>query len=411
MARRHLTLEEISAWFDGEVEIGEVERRHLIDCSECGAVRDGHSRLRRLARKAVLHVPTDDIWRALIAGMDRAPGPAREPAAVSGPAPEPKAPAVRRREPETPVLDRIPRLRGIRLSPRVITLLAAVAGIVIVLLVLPHAPPHALRPAPAPKPAVPKPVSAPAGPVRAAGNATAAAHALRTVQARMGRIEFDLGKTALTTDSEPALRDVAAILARYPEVRLVVEGHTDDSGGTEWNLKMSRARAESVVRWLVERGGADSRRLEAKGFGGLRPIADNSTESGRDANRRVEFAVVGVPDMRSAAPAIRTRPKPSAPKPAPSPVPAKAPPRQTWSGTRFIMTADEFTTASPDLISASGNVRVEPVNPGESYVVVVDGFTRTLTGSVTGVVGEVINPGEHLIIHTRRPGTPATDGR
>mgnify|MGYP000713126388 CR=1 FL=1 len=52
-ARRHLTLEEISAWFDGEVELDGTEHRHLRECAECGAVLDGHSRLRRLARKAI----------------------------------------------------------------------------------------------------------------------------------------------------------------------------------------------------------------------------------------------------------------------------------------------------------------------------------------------------------------------
>jgi len=405
-ARRHLTLEEISAWFDGEVELGEIEHRHLRDCAECGAVRDGHSRLRRLARKAIPRVPADDIWRTVTAGLDLAPDPALEPAAVSGPAPEPPAPARRRAEPESPAADRAPFPRGGRLPPRAAALLLTVAGIVAVLLVLPGTPRRALRPVPAPPapggaiavpadagtahPVAPKPASAPAGPARPADEAAAAARALRTVQARMGRIEFDLGRTDPNAASEPALREVAAILARYPGARAVVEGHTDDTGGTEWNLKMSRARAEAVVRWLVEKGSVRPRRLEAKGFGGLRPVADNSTEAGQDANRRVEFAVVGVPPARTGRP---------------SAAPART--RQTYNGGRFILTADEFTTASPDLISASGDVRVEPVNPAEPYVAVVDGYTRTLTGAATGIVGEIINPGEHLILHTRRPGTPA----
>jgi hypothetical protein len=70
------------------------------------------------------------------------------------------------------------------------------------------------------------------------------------------------------------------------------------------------------------------------------------------------------------------------------------------------LTADRFTTASPELISAAGHVLIEPVDPGEPWAAVVDGFSRTLTGTAKGVVAEVINPGEHLILHTGAPGVP-----
>ena len=298
--------------------------------------------------------------------------------------------------------------------------LAAVGAVAAILLVVPRTPRHAppAAPAPAPRPPAPvtrqSPVTAP-GPTGSASPREVAA-SLRTAQARLGRIPFELGKVTLDGASEPALREVAAILGRAPDARVVVEGHTDDTGSAAWNMKMSQARAEAVVRWLVDRGGIASRRLTAKGRGGTRPVADNATEAGQAANRRVEFSVVGIPETggtESSKPVIRRKPAVAAAEPVhpqaqrrSEPAVAAVAPRQTYTGTRFVLSADRFTTSGPELISAAGHVRIEPVTPGEPYVAVVDGFSRTLTGPATGVVGEVVNPGEHLILHTGAKGTP-----
>lgn len=106
------------------------------------------------------------------------------------------------------------------------------------------------------------------------------------------RIEFQTGEATITVESEPILDKVIEVLKGHPEItKLSVEGHTDDVGRPRKNLKLSRRRAQSVVNWLIGHG-IDKTRLESKGFGQDRPIDTNSTESGRQNNRRVEFKIV-----------------------------------------------------------------------------------------------------------------------
>ncbi len=106
------------------------------------------------------------------------------------------------------------------------------------------------------------------------------------------QVHFATGKTTILPDSFPILQEVADLLKANPQItRLSVEGHTDDRGGNAMNLTLSQGRTDSVVRWLTEHGIASSR-LEAHGFGEEKPIADNKTEEGRTANRRVEFKII-----------------------------------------------------------------------------------------------------------------------
>jgi OOP family OmpA-OmpF porin len=70
-----------------------------------------------------------------------------------------------------------------------------------------------------------------------------------------------------------------------------VGGHTDNVGGALKNLRLSRERAASVRQYLIERGGVEAERLEAKGYGESRPIMPNILARGRAANRRVEFVI------------------------------------------------------------------------------------------------------------------------
>jgi OOP family OmpA-OmpF porin len=105
-------------------------------------------------------------------------------------------------------------------------------------------------------------------------------------------IQFDLGSATISPASEAILDQVVAVLAANPELVLVVEGHTDDSGGTASNQVLSEQRARAVVDYLVA-GGVAGERLTAVGLGETEPIADNGTEEGRQQNRRIEFAVAG----------------------------------------------------------------------------------------------------------------------
>lgn len=101
-------------------------------------------------------------------------------------------------------------------------------------------------------------------------------------------INFDTGKAIIRADSEKVLAEVLALLQKNAAWRLAVAGHTDNIGGKDLNLALSRRRAQSVVEWLAARGIAADRLLPG-GFGDLAPVADNGTEEGRSKNRRVDL--------------------------------------------------------------------------------------------------------------------------
>jgi outer membrane protein OmpA-like peptidoglycan-associated protein len=101
-------------------------------------------------------------------------------------------------------------------------------------------------------------------------------------------INFSTGKSEITKDSEEALAAILAILDEYPNSKFTVEGHTDSVGRAESNKKLSNERATAVYDYLTSNG-VDSSRLEVIGYGEEKPIADNSTKSGRAKNRRVEI--------------------------------------------------------------------------------------------------------------------------
>jgi outer membrane protein OmpA-like peptidoglycan-associated protein len=107
----------------------------------------------------------------------------------------------------------------------------------------------------------------------------------------MRAVQFELGKAALKPESNKILDQIAVILKKYPDYRLSIEGHTDNTGAEDANLKLSEARAKSCHDYLVQKGIPDDR-LDYKGYGESRPVADNATYSGRTLNRRVEFNVI-----------------------------------------------------------------------------------------------------------------------
>ncbi|HEY0355303.1 MAG TPA: OmpA family protein [Flavisolibacter sp.] len=105
-------------------------------------------------------------------------------------------------------------------------------------------------------------------------------------------IFFDFNKFELREESQVELDKLVQLMQDNPTVKIQVEGHTDNIGNVNDNLKLSENRAKSVVTYLVSKGIAATR-LSAKGFGATKPIADNSTEEGRAQNRRTEVKVVG----------------------------------------------------------------------------------------------------------------------
>ncbi len=105
------------------------------------------------------------------------------------------------------------------------------------------------------------------------------------------RLAFKPSSASLTPESLPALNALNNLLLQYPEQRVRVAGHTDNTGRPAVNLRISRQRADTVANYLISRGAATSQ-VVARGFGASRPIADNSTEAGRAKNRRIEIIYI-----------------------------------------------------------------------------------------------------------------------
>jgi outer membrane protein OmpA-like peptidoglycan-associated protein len=107
-----------------------------------------------------------------------------------------------------------------------------------------------------------------------------------------GNIYFDVNKSDVKPAMRARLTEIARALATVPNQRVLVEGHTDSDGSNEYNLQLSRLRAQSVRSALVE-GGVSPDRIEAQGYGETRPVATNGTAAGKAQNRRVELVLEG----------------------------------------------------------------------------------------------------------------------
>lgn len=111
-----------------------------------------------------------------------------------------------------------------------------------------------------------------------------------TVWFDFDRLQFATGSATLTPESQEQLRNVSEVLRAYPNVKVKIGGYTDNTGDPAANLTLSQNRATSVTQELVRLGTA-ANRLEAEGYGEQHPVADNSTEAGRQQNRRISIRV------------------------------------------------------------------------------------------------------------------------
>lgn len=101
---------------------------------------------------------------------------------------------------------------------------------------------------------------------------------------------FDINKAALKPQTRSELNELTGILNKYPDTHILLAGHTDSTGREDYNMQLSRSRAQSVADYLVSRG-VDSGRFTVEGFGPSEPVASNDTLAGRAKNRRVEVAI------------------------------------------------------------------------------------------------------------------------
>ncbi|MEJ5349062.1 MAG: OmpA family protein [Desulfosoma sp.] len=104
---------------------------------------------------------------------------------------------------------------------------------------------------------------------------------------------FDFNSSVLKPGAYSEIERVAQVLNRYPETRIIVEGHTDSIGSLQYNQQLSERRAQSVKDALVNRG-VNPARIDTIGYGETRPIASNETEAGRQLNRRVTIVITPV---------------------------------------------------------------------------------------------------------------------
>ena len=177
------------------------------------------------------------------------------------------------------------------------------------------------QPAPAPEPVAPPPPPpcqppAPGQPISLEGCKTGDTIVLHGVN-------FEFNKATLTVNAKTLLDQVADALLARKDIKVEIDGHTDGKGTVPYNQKLSEERSVSVKKYLVGRG-IDEGRMTTKGFGKSMPIADNSTDEGRELNRRVELKVTDsaagqpTPADTSAAPAAAPADSSAAPAAAPA---------------------------------------------------------------------------------------------
>lgn len=137
---------------------------------------------------------------------------------------------------------------------------------------------------PKPKPPPPEPVKEPEPPKRVE---------LKDNKITIAeKIQFDLDKATIRPESDGLMQEIIKVIKENPHVKkLAIEGHTSSEGSDRHNLKLSDARAKAVMDYFVTKGGLPKEMFTAKGYGETKLIADETTEEGREKNRRVEFLV------------------------------------------------------------------------------------------------------------------------
>ena len=105
-------------------------------------------------------------------------------------------------------------------------------------------------------------------------------------------INFDTASSVIKPESEPAIDEIAKLLTNNPTLKVYIVGHTDMVGDAASNVRLSQARAQSVISDLVSKHGIAAARLLAFGNGPYAPVATNKTDDGRAKNRRVELVEI-----------------------------------------------------------------------------------------------------------------------
>jgi OOP family OmpA-OmpF porin len=105
------------------------------------------------------------------------------------------------------------------------------------------------------------------------------------------KVEFASGSDTVSSTYMPEVGKLAAFMKQYPTITIVIGGHTDSIGSSEYNQSLSQRRVNEVMRILISNYGIDAARLSALGYGETHPLVENNTEVNRAKNRRVEAAI------------------------------------------------------------------------------------------------------------------------
>jgi OmpA-OmpF porin, OOP family len=115
-------------------------------------------------------------------------------------------------------------------------------------------------------------------------------------------IEFDIDKAEIRPQYHDEVARVGDFMKKYPTTTALIEGYTDEVGGDDYNLRLSQRRAESVVKYLIDKFGIEPSRLSAMGYGKSKPISDNSSEAGKQKNRRINAIIDCALEMKDFTP-------------------------------------------------------------------------------------------------------------
>ncbi len=107
----------------------------------------------------------------------------------------------------------------------------------------------------------------------------------------LGDVLFQTNSANMSAGAAKTIEQLGNFMNQYPTRKVVIEGHTDNVGSAEYNMTLSKRRADSVKKALVERGIAENR-ITTKGYGQTAPLASNKTAAGRQQNRRVEVIIL-----------------------------------------------------------------------------------------------------------------------
>jgi outer membrane protein OmpA-like peptidoglycan-associated protein len=113
-------------------------------------------------------------------------------------------------------------------------------------------------------------------------------------------ILFDVNRSSLRVPAQVNLQNLARILNKYPDTEILIEGHTDSTGPSEYNMDLSMRRAQSVANFLGNVQVSPTR-FRIMGYGEDQPIASNDTPEGRQANRRVDIAIFANDKLKKVA--------------------------------------------------------------------------------------------------------------